>query len=86
MPTIANLPGADVNVQFPSGAVKTVNMIVLLAQTQHAESMSKFGCSIARNAPTLADLREQYEMPAFVRTWDCMAANLRRFHADLKNR
>lgn len=85
MSTIANLPAADVNVQFPSGAVKTVNMIRLLVTVQHAEMMAKFGHGIARNAPTLRAIRSEFEIPAnCARTWAQAAPLLRRFHTDLK--
>lgn len=84
-PTIGNLPAADVSVQFPSGAVKNVNMIYLLALTQHAECMGKFGHGLAPNAPNLSDIREMFEMPDRARTWKIMAHCLRRFHTDLRN-
>jgi hypothetical protein len=84
MSTIANLPAADINVAFPSGAVKTVNMIRLLATVQHAETMARFGVGLARNAPTLKAVRDEYEIPASFRTWKQLAPALRRFHDDLR--
>jgi len=89
MPTIGNLPGADIDVQFPSGNIKTVNMIILLVQTQNAEFKSKTGFflpGIAKQHPTLKALREQYEIPANVsRTWKQMAVILRNFHTELSD-
>lgn len=87
MPTIANLPGADVSVQFPSGNVKTVNMIRLLVQVQNAEFKSKHGMflpGVGKLHPTVQALREEYEIPADAcRTWADAAKLLRRFHTDL---
>lgn len=78
MATIANLPGADLPVTFPSGDERIVNMIVLLAEKQHACMMARFGHGLARNGPTIKALREKYELDWFfdapVRTWaDCAA-------------
>lgn len=82
---IGNLPAADVNVEFPSGEVKTVNLLILLAQAQHAEMMAKFGHGIARNAPTLREIRAQYEIPASAaRSWKALAPKLRQFYTDLR--
>lgn len=72
-----------IEVTFPSGAVRTVYLIQLLAQAQNAEMQAKFGMSLARNAPTLKSLREFYEWPPSVRTWAQAAPLLRKFHADL---
>lgn len=84
MPTIANLPGADLPVTFPSGETRTVNMIVLLAETQHAEMMTRFGHGLAPNAPTIAGLRAKYDLDYFydapVRTWQTCAATMRHIH------
>jgi len=80
---IGNLPGASIVVQFPSGASAEINLIVLLAQVQHAEMMARFGHGLARNAPTIAELRDFYEIPSNVRTWKALAPMLRRFHTDL---
>ena len=86
MPTIANLPGADVQVQFPSGTIKTVNMIRLLAQVQNAEfkrDHDMFLPGLNKLRPTVKALREEYEMPPSIKTWAQAAAALRRFHGDL---
>lgn len=71
----------NANVTFPSGTVRTVNTLTLLAQTQHAEGMAKFGIPLTRNAPTLKVLRETYEFSA--RTWKDAAPLMRRFYTDL---
>lgn len=84
MPTIANLPAADVNVEFPSGEVKTVNMIRLLVQTQNAEFKAKHGMflpNVGKLHPTVKALREEYEIPA--KTWADAAYQLRMFHTHL---
>jgi hypothetical protein len=63
MPTIANLPSADVEVTFPSGNVKNVNMIRLLVQAQNAEFKTKHGMflpNVAKLHPTVKALREEY--------------------------
>jgi hypothetical protein len=86
MPTIGNLPGADVTVQFPSGTVKTVNMIRLLVQVQNAEFKRDHGMflpGVNKLHPTVKALREEYELPASVRTWAEVAGLLRMFHTDL---
>lgn len=85
-PTIGNLPGADVRVQFPSGDVRVVNLVILKAEVLHAETMAKFGHGLARNAPTLREIRAAYEIPTNVsRTWAAVAPLLRRFHTDLSD-
>lgn len=79
MPTVANLPGADLPVTFPSGETKTVFMPRMLVQTQNAEFKAKFGFhmpTLAKMNPTVKELREFYELDYFfdgpVRTWkDC---------------
>jgi len=87
MPTIANMPGADLPVTFPSGKVLTVNMLRLLVQTQNAEMKRDHGMflpGVARLRPTVKDLRETYELDYFfdgpVRTWDDCAAVMRHFY------
>jgi len=87
MPTIGNLPAADVEVHFPSGAVKTVNIIRLLVQTQNAEMKAKHGFflpGVAKLHPTVKALREEYELDYFfdgpVRTWEDCAEVMRHFH------
>lgn len=86
MPTIASMPHADVQVSYPSGETRTVNVIVLKAQVLHAECMAKFGHGLARNAPTLSEIRAMYEIPtSAARTWKAVAPLLRRFHTDLSN-
>ena len=84
MPTIGNMPGADLPVTFPSGETRTVNMIVLLAETIDAEVMAKYGHHMAPNARTIKQLREKYELEYFfdgpVRTWKDCAAVMRHIH------
>jgi len=84
MPTIGNLPGADLDVTFPSGQTRTVNMIRLLAQTQNAEFKAKHGMflpNVGKLHPTVKALREEYELDYFfdrpVRTWADAAAVMR---------
>jgi hypothetical protein len=84
MPTIANMPAADIDVEFPSGTTRTVNMIRLLVQTQNAEFKAKFGMflpSVGKLHPTIKALREEYEIPA--KTWDDAAKILRQMHNEL---
>lgn len=82
--TIGNMPGADLPVTYPSGETRTVNMIVLLAETQMAEQMARFGQCMARNMPTIKQLRAKYELDYFfdapVRTWKDCAATMRHIH------
>jgi hypothetical protein len=87
MPTIGNLPGADLDVTFPSGETRTVNMIVLLVETQNAEFKAKHGMflpSVGKLRPTVKALREKYELDYFfdgpVRTWADCAAVMRHIH------
>ncbi len=83
-PTIANLPGADLPVTFPSGETRNVNMIVLMAEVLMAEQMAKFGVCQARNMRTIKELDEKYELEWFfdapVKTWDDCAKVMRHFH------
>jgi hypothetical protein len=84
MPTIANLPAADVEVEYPSGERKVVNMIRLLVHTQNAEFKAKHGMflpSVGKLHPTVKALREEYEIPAT--TWADAAYQLRAFHTML---
>ena len=87
MPTIGNLPASDLDVTFPSGKTKTVNMIILLVQTQNAEFKRDHGMflpNVGKLHPTVKALREQYELDYFfdapVRTWADCAAVMRHIH------
>lgn|ERR1043166_6607365 len=87
-PTIANMPAADLPVTFASGETRNVNLIILLAQTQDAEMMARFGMHLpgVRGGlrPTIAKLREAYELDYFfggpVRTWKDAALVMRHFY------
>ena len=86
-PTIANMPAADLDVTFPSQETRTVNMIVLLVQTQNAEMKAKHGMflpGVAKMHPTIKSLREAYELDYLlgrpVRTWADAALAMRHFH------
>jgi|ERR1044071_2108316 len=88
MPTIGNMPAADLPVTFPSGETRTVNMIVLLVETQNAEWHAKFGCAMpgVNKLPgiTIQKFRDKYELDYFfdgpVRTWKDCAAVMRHIH------
>jgi len=79
MPTVANMPAADLEVTFPSGKTKTVFMPRLLVQVQNAEFKRDHGMflpGVNKLHPTVKALREEYELDYFfdapVRTWsDC---------------
>lgn len=77
----------EIQVQFPSGAVKTVNMFRLLVQAQNAEFKAKYGVflpGLAKLHPTVAALREEYEIPKSVcRTWADAARILRTFYDEI---
>lgn len=86
-PTIGNMPAADLPVQFAGGETRNVNMIILLAQTQDAEFMARFGMhlpGVNKLRPTIRALREAYELDYFfdapVRTWTDAAAVMRHFY------
>ena len=84
MATIANLPAADIEVEYPSGNVKVVNMIRLLVHTQNAEFKAKHGMflpGVGKLHPTVKALREEYEIPA--KTWAEAGEQLRAFHTAL---
>jgi hypothetical protein len=92
MPTIGNLPAADLEVVFPSGKKKTVNMLRLLVQTQNAEFKAKhdmFLPGVGKLRPTVTALREEYELDYFfdgpVRTWEDCAAVMRHIHTEFTN-
>ena len=84
-PLIANLPGADLPVTFPSGETRSVNMIVMLAETQMSEQMARFGHCQAQNMRTISELVEKYELdwfasevfPRGIKTWEQCAAAMR---------
>lgn len=87
MPTIGNLPASDLEVTFPSGETRTVNMLRLLVQTQNAEFKRDHGMflpGVAKLHPTVKSLRDAYELAYFfdgpVRTWEDCAAVMRHFH------
>ena len=87
MPTIGNLPASDLDVTFPSGTTKTVNMIVLLVETQNAEFKRDHGMflpNVGKLNPTVKALRKKYELDYFfdgpVRTWADCAAVMRHIH------
>jgi hypothetical protein len=87
MPTIANMPAADLNVTFPSGETRTVNMIVLLVQTRNAEAKARYGMflpGVGKQHPTIRALREAYELDWFydapVRTWTDASLAMRHFY------
>lgn len=84
MPTIGNLPAADVRVEFPDGTVRTINLLRMLAHTQNAEFKAKHGMflpGVAKLHPTVEALREEYEIPA--RTWAEAADQMRMFYTHL---
>ena len=87
MATIANLPAADLDVTFPSQETRTVNMIILLVQTQNAEMKARTGMflpGVGKMHPTIRALREEYELDYFfckpVRTWADAARVMRHFY------
>jgi hypothetical protein len=87
MPTFANLPASDLDVTFPSGETRTVNMIVLLVETQNAEFKRDHGMflpSVGKLRPTVKALVDKYELDYFfdgpVRSWDDCAAVMRHIH------
>lgn len=87
MPTVANMPSADIQVTFPSGVTKTIFMPRLLVQVLNAESKAQRGMflpNVGKLHPTVKALREQYELDYFfdapVRTWKDCAAVMRHFY------
>jgi hypothetical protein len=87
MPTIGNMPAADLEVTFPSGETRTVNMLILLVETQNAEFKRDHGMflpGVNRLRPTIKALDEKYELEWFfdapVRTWEDCAAVMRHIH------
>lgn len=87
MPTVDNLPGADLPVTFPDGVTKTIFMPRLLVQTLNAECKRDHGVflpGVAKLHPTVKALREEYELDYFfdgpVRTWADCAAVMRHFY------
>jgi imidazoleglycerol phosphate synthase glutamine amidotransferase subunit HisH len=92
MATIANMPGADVQMQMPSGEIKNVNMIVMLVETQNAEFKRDHGMflpGVGKLHPTIKALREKYELDYFfdapVKTWKDCAAVMRHVYSTLED-
>jgi hypothetical protein len=87
MPTIGNMPHADVRVEFPDGQIRTVNLVVLLAETLNAEYRARHGCflpGLNRHHPTLAKLRDKYQIPKEqTPNWEKMAVALRAWYTNL---
>jgi hypothetical protein len=87
VPTIGNMPAADLDVTFASGNTRTVNVLRLLVQTQNAEFKAAHGVflpGLAKLHPTIGALRQEYELDWFydapVRTWQDAALAMRHFH------
>lgn len=92
MPTIANMPGADVPVTINDpnegenglNVTYNVNLIVLLAETQSAECKVKYGHFKAQNMPSIETLDKKYHLYYYfdgpVRTWEDCAAALRHLY------
>jgi len=82
------MPAADLKVTFPSGETRTVNMVVLLAETIDAEVKAKYDHHMAVNARSIKQLREKYELDWFasevfpngIHTWEQCAQAMRHFH------
>lgn len=92
MPTIGNLPNADLDVTFPSGKTKTVNMLRMLVQVQNCEIKRDHGVflpGVAKLHPTVKALVEEYELEYFndgpVRTWEDCAAVMRHVYTVFDN-
>jgi iron-sulfur cluster repair protein YtfE (RIC family) len=85
----AQMSQFEVNVQFPSGEIKTINMLRLLVLAQNAEFKRDHGMflpGVNKLRPTVKAIREEFEIPASVcRTWEDAARCLRMFHTDLSN-
>jgi iron-sulfur cluster repair protein YtfE (RIC family) len=85
--SVIDMQAANVKVEFPSGTVKTVNMVRLLVQAQNAEFKVKHGMflpGVNKLHPTVKAIRDEYEIPVSAcRTWEQAAKLLRRFHNDL---
>jgi hypothetical protein len=82
-PTIVG-PMPKLDVTFPSGKKKAVNMIRLLVQTQNAEFKRDHGYflpGVGKLKPTVKALVEEYELDYFfdgpVKTWEDCAAVMR---------
>lgn len=83
MPTIGNLPSADVQMEFPDGKLRTINMLRLLVQAQNAEFKRDRGMflpGVAKLNPTVKQMREAYPGIITARTWAEAAEQLRGFH------
>jgi hypothetical protein len=81
------MPGADLEVTFPSGKTKTVFLPRLLVQCQNAEmkrDYDQFLPGIAKLRPTIKSMRDEYELDYFfdgpVKTWADCAAVMRHFY------
>lgn len=91
-PTVANLPGADLDVVFPSGKKKTVFMPRMLVQTQNAEfkrDHDMFLPTVGKLRPTVKELVAEYELDWFfdkpVRTWKDCADVMRHVYTEFTN-
>lgn len=81
MTTIGNMPYSDIKVKFPSGETRTVNIIVMLAETLNAEFKCDYNLllpGVGKQNPTIQKLVDKYELEYFfdgpVRNWrDCAA-------------
>jgi hypothetical protein len=82
-----NMKNAEVEVTFPSGNTKTINMLRLLVQAQNAEFYVKYGMflpGVGKQHPTVRAIREEFELtPRQCRTWTDAAVLLRAFHNEL---
>lgn len=76
---------ADVNLIFPDGSERTINMLRMLVHTQNAEMKAKHGMflpGVNKFNPTVKALRDEYGIPA--RTWADAATQMREMHSEIR--
>lgn len=72
-------------VHYPSGAVREVQLLRMLVQTQNAEFKANHGMflpGLNKFHPTIRDLRDEYEIPA--KTWKQAAIQMRERYVEFK--
>jgi hypothetical protein len=79
-------PNPRIQVEFPSGNVKEIYLLQLLVEAQNAEFKVKHGMFLpgcGKQHPTVAKLREKYELPPDVKRWDQVSPILRSMYDEL---
>lgn len=69
---------------MPEPVTIEVNPLRLFTQYRHARMKAKHGMGLARNAGTVASIREEYHLPPSIRTWAQLADELQVIEGEVR--